>query len=73
MVTITHVVIGGEFNDGVGLRYTKKYRIEYQRTESEGWQQFVNTDGTQVSRYGIELVSQCQLIDEFYVLLSTIN
>ncbi|XP_067940716.1 discoidin domain-containing receptor 2-like [Watersipora subatra] len=40
MVTISLVQIGGEFNDGEGTKFVTKLRIEYQRGEDDGWQQW---------------------------------
>ena len=48
MVTISHIQIAGEFNDGEGTRFTKKFRIEYQRTEGGPWVKYTDENGDKV-------------------------
>lgn len=45
MVTIAHVIIAGEFNDGEGTRFTQKFRVEYQRTEQGPWESYESQSG----------------------------
>ena len=49
MVTIDYVLLAGEFADGEGTRFARMFRIEYQRTESDSWRQYVNRENKQVS------------------------
>ena len=42
MVTITYIVLAGEFNDGEGTRFTQKFRVEYQRTEQGPWISYIS-------------------------------
>ena len=49
MVTITYIVLAGEFNDGEGTRFTQKFRVEYQRTEQGPWISYISPITGQVS------------------------